>query len=129
MVQTRSQTAKATSTAETTSIYEDYIYKEAQLTNYLREKRVEDLLKNIVVELCKATPDNVLEFIMEYISKQIAQDGASSTVALSTDVTSETLVCHLESNDLAIDITDYISNQVDGTLVNDETVVITPKGA
>ena len=131
MVQTRSQTAKATSTAETTSIYKDSLADEAQLTNYLREKRVEDLLKNILVELCKATPDNVLEFIMEYISKQIALDGASILEeALSTDVTGETLVCHLESKDkpLAIDITDCISNQVDGTLVNDETMVITPKG-
>ena len=93
---------------------------------------MEGLLKNIVVELCKETPDNVLEFIMEYISKQIALDGASSMEdALSTDITGEELVCHLESKDnqLAIDTTDYISNQVDGTLVNDETVVITPNGA
>ena len=139
MVQTRSQTAKAaaeaTSIAETTPIYEDSLDEETQLSNYLSEKQVEGLLKNIVVELCKETPDNVLEFIMEYISKQIALDGASSMVeeeeALSTDVTGETLVCHLESKDnqLAIDTTDYISNQVDGTLVNDETVVITPNGA
>jgi hypothetical protein len=95
---------------------------------------VEDLLKNIVVELCKATPDNVLEFIMEYISKQIALDGASSTAeALSTDITGEALVCHLESKDkpFAIDITDCISNQVDldDEPTDDETVVITSKGA
>ena len=89
---------------------------------------MEDLLKNIVVELCKATPDNVLEFIMQYISKQIALDGASSTTTLSTDVTGETLVSHLESRDKPLAITDCISNQVDGTIVNDEIVVITPKG-
>ena len=76
MVQTRSQTAKALVSQQRHETETTPIYEEATLTNYLREKQVEDLLKNIVVELCKSTPDNVLEFIMEYISKQIALDGA-----------------------------------------------------
>lgn len=43
---------------------------EAHLQSYLQTKGVEDLLKDIVVELCKNTPDDVLEFIKEYISKR-----------------------------------------------------------
>jgi len=49
---------------------------EAQLQTYLQEKGVEDLLKDIVVELCKETPDDVLRFIKEYITKRMGDDGA-----------------------------------------------------
>ena len=118
MVQTRSQTAKALVSQQRHETETTPIYEEATLTNYLREKQVEDLLKNIVVELCKSTPDNVLEFIVEHISKQIAHNTQGATTAvesLSTDVTGDTLGCHLESTK--------------GTLENDETVSMTPKGA
>lgn len=43
---------------------------EAQLQSYLQEKGVEDLLKDIVVELCKETPDDVLAFVKTYITKK-----------------------------------------------------------
>ena len=131
MVQTRSQTAvfakatKAISTAETTSICEVSLDEVTRLTNYLSEKKVEDFLKNIVVELCKATPDNVPEFIIQHISKNIANHShvaPHTAEVLLTDVIGETLVCHLEPKH----IPDYISSLVDATLVNDETVVITP---
>lgn len=47
---------------------------EAQLQAYLQAKGVEDLLKDIVVELCKSTPDDVLEFIKDYITKRQGDD-------------------------------------------------------
>lgn len=43
---------------------------EAKLQTYLQEKGVEDLLKDIVVELCKETPDDVLGFVKSFISKR-----------------------------------------------------------
>lgn len=47
---------------------------EAKLQTYLQEKGVEDLLKDIVVELCKETPDDVLGFVKSYVVKR--QGGA-----------------------------------------------------
>ena len=43
---------------------------EAKLQTYLQEKGVEDLLKDIVVELCKETPDDVLGFVKSYVVKR-----------------------------------------------------------
>jgi len=48
---------------------------EAQLQSYLQEKGVEDLLKDIVVELCKETPDDVLAFVKTYITKKQGELG------------------------------------------------------
>ena len=43
---------------------------EAKLQTYLQEKGVEDLLKDIVVELCKETPEDVLGFVKSYVVKR-----------------------------------------------------------
>ena len=47
---------------------------EAKLQTYLQEKGVEDLLKDIVVELCKETPDDVLGFVKSYVVKRQGGD-------------------------------------------------------
>ena len=52
---------------------------EAQLQTYLQEKGVEDLLKDIVVELCKETPDDVLRFIKKYITKRMVMMAPTRT--------------------------------------------------
>jgi hypothetical protein len=43
---------------------------EAELQDYLEKNGVEVLLKDLVVQLCVAKPDNVLEFMKEYITKK-----------------------------------------------------------
>jgi cAMP-dependent protein kinase regulator len=52
---------------------------EAQLQTYLQDKGVEDLLKDIVVELCKDTPENVLQYIKDYVTKRMGDDNADES--------------------------------------------------
>lgn len=40
---------------------------EAELQEYLRSNGVEDLLKDLVVKMCVSKPDNVLQFMKDYI--------------------------------------------------------------
>lgn len=47
---------------------------EAELQKYLTSKNVESLLKDIVVKLCLNKPDDVLEYIKEYVTELQDQD-------------------------------------------------------
>ena len=40
---------------------------EAELQTYLDKHGVEQMLKDLVIKLCVAKPDNVLQFMKEYI--------------------------------------------------------------
>lgn len=43
-------------------------HSEAELQAYLQQHGVEALLKEIVLKLCVSMPDNVLEFVRDYVA-------------------------------------------------------------
>lgn len=47
---------------------------EAAIQQYLAEHQVEALLKDVVLKLCTAKPDNVHEFIRDYMSAKLHTD-------------------------------------------------------
>lgn len=56
---------------------------EEKLQAYLQEKGVEDILKDIVVDLCKETPEDVLSYMIEFLKKR--QNPGGSANALGED--------------------------------------------
>ena len=51
---------------------------EAAIQQYLGEHQVEALLKDVVLKLCTAKPDNVFAFIRDYMEAKLQEGGGGS---------------------------------------------------